>query len=45
MYKAYTNNDGNENVFIDIDGSGPLKPFEVICTGNTNGKIYVVFCC
>ncbi|KAK3105727.1 hypothetical protein FSP39_004342 [Pinctada imbricata] len=33
MFKMYTSNEVAEQTIIDPDGSGPLKPFKVTCSG------------
>ena len=35
MHNMYAIMDGEEKVTIDPDGSGPLKPFNVICSGKS----------
>lgn len=33
MHKMYTSDENEEKTFIDPDGSGPLKPFQALCSG------------
>lgn len=41
LHNMYTIMDGQEEVIIDPDGSGPIAPFSVICNGKT-GSLYPV---
>ncbi|XP_062588516.1 neurexin-4-like [Saccostrea cucullata] len=33
MHKMYTSDENEEKTYLDPDGSGPLKPFQVLCSG------------
>ncbi|XP_005094025.2 neurexin-4 [Aplysia californica] len=39
MFKQYSNEEGKEETMIDIDGSGPFKPFKAACERDDNGEI------
>ncbi|WAR06589.1 NRX4-like protein [Mya arenaria] len=41
MHSQYTIMDGQEEVTIDPDGSGPIEPFKVICNGKTGSSVPV----
>ena len=38
----YTIMDGQQKVTIDPDGSGPLKPFNVICNGKSKSVFHIL---
>lgn len=40
MHKMYTSDENEEKTFIDPDGSGPLKPFQALCSGK--GKQIII---
>merc|ERR1719210_634364 len=39
LFKQYSNEEGREPATIDIDGSGPFKPFRAECERDEKGRI------
>jgi len=39
LFKQYSNEEGREETMIDIDGSGPFKPFKATCERDDQGDI------
>jgi hypothetical protein len=42
MHKMYTSDENEERTYIDPDGSGPLDPFQVFCSGKGNNQFICV---
>ncbi|CAL1542707.1 unnamed protein product [Lymnaea stagnalis] len=39
MHKYYSNVEGKEMAMLDLDGAGPLRPFQASCERDTTGEI------
>ena len=43
MFKMYTSDEVPEETMIDPDGSGPLKPFKVTCSGKGMKNVLTIY--